>query len=487
MGSAKPGIAKRTANSILKRFGYDATKDTGRRRSPQTATYGEDGILPRYKRQKLNATTRDIQRNFTIAAWGIRKHLDYVSTFSFQSRTGDKAFDDRFEELMAWWSLKENCDVRKKHNLKQMIRLAEESRTVDGDMFMSRLASGHIQGLESRRICDPNATSSPKAKEGGSIVQGVVLDPVGAATDYILCKPYGISSSAMQFEKLLPAGDVYHNGYFDRYDQVRGISRLAGAIDTFQDLYEGLGYALAKAKVAQLFGLVTYRDASEPIGDITESEDNDDDGPRYKVDFGQGPFHLDLDDGDKAEFLGENSPSPAFQQYAQEMIAASLKALDIPYSFYNESFTNYSGNRSALLSYNQSAAIKRQDNISMLDWITLWKLQTWLARGLIQMPRGKTTRQAKWNWVPKGLPWIDPLKEVMANAKAIETGQRSRQQIAKEAGLDFFETADQLAEEKEYLESKNLTEDEGQAAGMSDGLVLQAILGQDEDKQKGKE
>ncbi len=52
---------------------------------------------------------------------------------------------------------------------------------------------------------------------------------------------------------------------------------------------------------------------------------------------------FDFDVGDKAEFLESQQPSDQFRAYTQLVSMMALKALDIPYSFYDESFTNYSG------------------------------------------------------------------------------------------------------------------------------------------------
>jgi hypothetical protein len=45
----------------------------------------------------------------TIAAWAIRKHLDFVSTFSFHARTDDDDLNMLLERKMAEWrSIKRN-------------------------------------------------------------------------------------------------------------------------------------------------------------------------------------------------------------------------------------------------------------------------------------------------------------------------------------------------------------------------------------------
>ena len=82
------------ARASRRRFGYDAVEDKDRRKPPSANTKSEDDLLTPGKRKKLTGATRDIHRNFAIAGWAIRKHLDYVSTFSFQSRTGIEELDN---------------------------------------------------------------------------------------------------------------------------------------------------------------------------------------------------------------------------------------------------------------------------------------------------------------------------------------------------------------------------------------------------------
>jgi capsid protein len=83
--------------------------------------------------------------------------------------------------------------------------------------------------------------------------------------------------------------------------------------------------------------------------------------------------------------------------------------------------------------------------------------------GELILPDGMFVRDLKWDWIPRGLPWIDPLKEVNANIAALQAGLTSRQRICKERGEDFYEIADERREEEEYLRESGLaTEMPGQ-------------------------
>jgi lambda family phage portal protein len=430
-------------------FGYDAAKPKGRRAPPIVSRRSEDRELLTGDRLKLISATRDLSRNFSIAAWAIRKHLDYVSTFSFQAKTGDGALDDQLEAFMAWWSLPANCDAAGRHSLSKITRLAEGHATVDGDLLINKLADGRLQGIEGDRIDSSMAPMLP-GMLADNVHNGVWCNVNGRPISYAVNRR---TSSGVVFDLWLPARFSYLHGYFNRFDQIRGVSPLTTAINSLRDVYENFDYALAKAKVSQLFAMAFYRDSADSLGDTATVEGGNESEPKYAVDFGGGPQKLELEPGDRAEFLESKQPSSEFQAFASMMIGVSLKALDIPFSFYDEAHTNYSGARQALLQYEQSASIKRAGVVQMLDNVTEWRLNMAVRDGDIVLPSGFRIADLNWDWVHRGVPWIDPLKEVNGDIAAIGAGLRSPQQIAKERGFDAYEVLDQIAEWQKYAAS----------------------------------
>jgi capsid protein len=433
--------------------GYDAVKEKNKRQAPTGLLRSEDAELLPNDRRKLLSGSRDLHRNFSLAAWMIRRHLDYVSSFSFQCRSGNPALDGQVERLMRWFSQPSNCDVTGRFSLAKIVRLAEMRRIVDGDVFLLKLGSGRLQAVEGDRVRTPG-TGMPEGFSGADFMHGVKTDDAGKPLAYCVCNRGRVSDASggtptFLFERLVDAANMYHFGYFDRFDQVRGVSPMAACLNTLRDTYEGFDYALAKMKVSQLFGLAFYREKSDPVGQPSTS---DEDGSGYEVDFGRGPVLLDLDPGDRAEFLESKSPATEFQQFSQTMVSVALKALDIPYSFYAENFTNYSGARQALLQYELSAKIKRADVQALLDHLTAWRIGLWIQDGVLDAD----IRDIRWNWIPNGIGWIDPLKEIDANIAAIGAGLDTRTRILREQGIDFFELADELEAETLYLVGKNL-------------------------------
>lgn len=451
--------------------GYDAIEPAGKRKAPPAVLRSEDAELVPEQRRRLVAGARDVHRNFAILGWMVRKHLDYIATHTLQVKTPNKALTKAIEDRVRVWSKAQNCDIARRHSLGRIIRLAELRRTVDGDVGLLRLSSKRLQAIEGDRIrTPPGGIPANLGIPAARVRHGVYCDDHGAAISYCVCKrtstsDYSPSAGSFEFERMVRAENLYQHAYFDRFDQTRGISPLAAALNTLRDTYEGFDYALAKAKVGQLFGLLIKRQGSEELGIHSEVESpTAADGskpPKYKVDLGRGPFKLELDRGDDASFASNDSPGPDFQAFCQVMISVALKALDIPYSFYAENFTNYSGARQALLQYEDACKEKRQDVRDLLDWITLWLITFDLEDGLYP---GADLSAISWEWIGKGLSWIDPLKEIQATNEALGACMTSRTRALKEHGIEFSDIAQELAAEQKLLAELGLPTLVGSAA-----------------------
>lgn len=433
--------------------GYDGIKGGKKRRAPIYRTRHEDRILKSSDRRSSTATLRDLHRNFAIVAWACRKHLDYVSQFDFQSRVGTNQ-DDQIETLMAQWQRPLNCDVTGRHNFAKIVRMMELRRVVDNDVGLLMLRNGSIQTIEGDRIDDPD---NVKLFEGQGLrwFNGVGVNQVGRPVLYGLHNR--METGGRTFARTLRAQNFILHGFFDRFDQYRGISPLNAAINSFQDVYEGVDLALAKMKVEQLFALVFTRDAEESLGQVSgEDEDGDGVNDSYSVDFGKGPVQLDLDPGDAAEFLKSDNPGSNTQEFLHAVLGIAIKALDLPFNMYDESHTNFFGSRAAWLLYDRSCTAKRGDLLEVLRRVTLWKYRQWIRDGRLTLAPGQTLEDLPFEWVPRGMPWWDPTKEIAGNLMAIEGGLDNPQRVCKSTGTDFYENIDRTAEAIAYAKEKGV-------------------------------
>jgi len=377
-----------------------------------------------------------------------------VATFSFQSRTGETALDERIEDLVRWWSRPHNCDVAGRHGLHRFMRLAEARRIVDGDVFVLKLGGanprdtnrGRLQAIEGDRVRNP--WGSIGGVNLSDFEHGVRTSNAGRALSYIICKR-GQYGSGFVLDRVVSARNVLAHGCYTRFDQTRGISPFVTALRTYRDIYEAIEYALAKAKVSQLFGYTIHSQSEIPTGVVTETADSE-----YEIDLGHGPWSLNMGPDDKVDLHESKMPATEFQDFMRQTTMAALKAVDIPYSFYDEAHTNYSGSRQALLQYEQSAAEKRCDVQELLDQLYGWRVGLWVRDGVLELPGKMLARDLKWEWIPAGLPWLDPLKEVKADGEAIDRRLSSRTRILRRQGLDFRDVVDELASEEAYIAEK---------------------------------
>lgn len=488
--AAKPGMGRLVlVNPAAQHtaFGYDVSTDKKRRRAPGTTLKSEDKQLGASPRRKAINQARNIRRNFAVARWAIAKHLDYTTSFTFQARNANQATSDdhrdrlealdrHIEELVRVWSRPQNFDLTGRHSLTRFTRIMESCRVTDGDMLIHKLSSGRVSAIEGDRIRTPLG-GLPDFLKKADLTHGVHLSTTGRPKGYVVCGR-GTHATGFVFEKYLLARHCLHHAYFEgRFDQWRGISPLLSAINDLVDTKEAKVYAVAKMKVSQLFGLVFTRDAAEPIGEpAADDGDEADDTSSYETDLGEtGQFTLDLEPGDKAEFLESKQPSTEFLTFWNAVIACALKALDIPYSFYDEAHTNYSGQRQAWIQYDLSANNKRKDVREILDRLIAWRLGLAIVDGTLDLaPYGLTLTDLRWEWIHRGVPWIQPLQEVKADVTALAAGLTSRTRILLRQGLDPREIAEELKREQSIFADTGIALDAD--AGPSATAGLQALI-----------
>lgn len=420
------------------------------RKPARSITSSEDHVAKKTTRKKLVSTTRDLRRRFSAVRWAINKHLDFVVNHNFRAKTGDKGFDTELEEFFKYVSHRKRYDAAQVHPRRRYMRLLEAARIVDGDVFSLKLRGGRVQAIESDRLIDPNGK-----KKGENWTQGVRKNRYGVWDQVSIGKRNG---TRVDFERKVNASKVIPFGYFDRFDQTRGISPISSSLQEYQDVYEGFDYALAREKVNQFFSFLITRDAEEGFG---YSEDDDSivntDREPYEVDFG-GPVVLDLDPGDDAKFLHAQGTSTESQELWNTVLAIALKAIDIPYSFFKEDYTNFFGSRAALMLYLKSCKWKRDDVVEYEDEWFRWRLLEGELNGEISIPSWFDVENVcnPWQFIPDGIPWWKPSEEVKANIDAVNNYQRSRTEIRQEQwGDDWFDMMERRKEEDEWLEENN--------------------------------
>lgn len=450
--------------------GYDAVNPRGKRRSIAPRVVSEDRILQRRRRQKLLATSHDIQRNFAIASWMVRKHLDYVATFDFHVNSDDRTLNNEIELMMAEACEAERLDIGGRFDADQLFRLMELRAVCDGDTGLALLASGQAQGIESDLI---RTRDTDQRRTGGrdrtKWVDGVRINKRGGRPLAYAVHSRGHGGAGYRFQAYVSAANMVHHGFFSRFagDQTRGVSPLAAALNPLRDVYESFDFALAKLKVSQLFALSIYR-TGDQTPTVDHYLDSDGDGvddsagtteaaPQQEIDFGSGPILMDMEPDERAEVLESKTPSSEMQAFSRVIIDVAIKSLDIPYSFYDESHTNFFGSRAAWLHYDRSCTDKRKRQVQSRKKFARWKLRQLVLNGTLRLPRSIDLVSLPYEYVPRGMPWWDPAKEISGDLAAVGGALDNPERITRARGKgDVYDNIDATARVMDYARQKNV-------------------------------
>lgn len=437
-------------------YGYDAVDDPKKRRQASPSIRSEDIELNAAKRKQLVAQANDAMRNFAIARWGVNKHLDFVSRFTFSCQTRTQ-FDYDLQELMEEYSNeKELCDIAGRHTLDRQVRMTEARAVVGGDHALLMLKSGHLQQVETDCIRDAAGVVND------NMVHGVRVDNQGKALAYNIWRR--MRAGGYEFQKEVSAADVLFHAYYptESSSQVRGIGLITAGLNDFVDAYEWQDLTKATAKLRTAFAMIVSSNALDGVGEHTAVADEDGEPTdKYEVDLGKGPFKLELDPGEDVKFLSDQSPSANTFDFFKSTIGFALKSLDIPLSFYDEALTNFFGQRAALILYLESCKTKRKNLVSnILRPLTIWKMRQWVAQGRLRVPANGNLDKVKFAWHPAGVPYWNPSQEINADIQAIQAGLGNWEDIYLErTGRNWFADMLRRKEQTDFLEKNGIVLD----------------------------
>lgn len=446
---------------------YDALENRGKRKRPPPRVIREDSHFVGKKRTQLIANANDVAKNFSIACWAIRRHLDYVTQFDFQAQTPDREFNKQLERVIQEASKRKNFDRGGRLTLKKAFRLLEARRVLDNDIGLMRLRDRSVQIIEADLIKNP---PTPAERAGTENVEGVRKDYAGWPLGYHIWgrDAGGITTS---YRREVPASNFALYGFFDRSasDQVRGVSPFVTAINPLRDTYDTVDLATAKMKLGEIMGIAVFqKQTNGTIGNSMPGNGSDDescedgesdDEENKELDVSGGVKVWQFDENEDAKILESNTPSTEVQAFLQTLIAIALKALDIPYSFFDESFTNYSGSRGSWLHYERACTDKRDDQIEVRETWTDWTLQSLVADGLLELPRGWTVGELEYGWIPRGMPWWKPSEEVVGDLKAIGGALDNPERICRERDRgDVYDNIDATIRVMKYAHEQGIKE-----------------------------
>src|SRR5690606_27733504 len=154
----------------------------------------------------------------------------------------DDGLKRTLDELIERRTARGSFDIAGRFNLPAFVRIMEGGRTLEGDFGVQQLRTGHVQGIEADCIRDPRDAGI----DAENWHNGVRVDPRGGRhLEYAI--HHRNRHGGFEFDKRIPARNFWLHGYFDRVNQVRGVTPLSTALNALGYIYDLREFVHAKA------------------------------------------------------------------------------------------------------------------------------------------------------------------------------------------------------------------------------------------------
>lgn len=443
--------------------GYDAASH-GRLNANWNAFNDSAELTDRYSRDVIRARARDLERNSDIFQSLITAFTRNIvgKGFKLQAKCGDEKLNDRLEELWRQWCRAPNCDVSGVQSFQQMIRMAVIRKKVDGGiLFVKRYTAGglipfKLQILEVDELDD--VIVAPKFK-GNKVVGGIEYDRSQRAVGYYF-RQYDVEGWQLSRPVWVAAKDVIFYWTKKRPSQRREMSDMAQSLMRVRDANEYITAVSVKERIASCLGLIIKR--LNPQGRAPGRQPGQAGGRHIEyADKRITPgMIMELNAGDDVSVVnpaGTGSDATQFLKLQWELIGAG-QGLSYETTSRDMSNATYSSARQAAIEDEDTFAAEIEQLCEVMSEIYETFVISCELAGLLGVSdfwQHKSKYLAHY-WVKSPKKWIDPLKESSANKIALQTGQKTFQDIAAEQGKDWREAMREMAEIVKYGEELGL-------------------------------
>jgi hypothetical protein len=456
---------------------YGTVTPNKRRKLPTNKITSESIQMPRKDRTQAQSNAQQQVRDLSMLAWMVRRHLDYVSGFRLQFKTGEEELDKAIGEYFSWHAAPRHFDVAASKGREEMFRLFEQEKTTGGDAGMLKINKMlSLQAVESDLIAFPKDGKEKANGRGSNKVPKNVADSVhkndgctyssqypGRVEQWCICSR-GSNGTGLHYAQLVPRESMIFGRYLSRFgSQTRGVSPLTACLNSCSDMYQGIDLQLAKARIHALFGIAIFRDYSggdfeDEAGAGAGEEDDTANTDGTSSTTGAPEFvpnqmtMMDMDVNGRADMLESTTPSNEFREFIETVARIVLLALDIPYSAWNSGESSFSAIMADQNQYEVSCKFKRRQNEwsrrDYSDWAIeeLYDKNEMVPEEFRNIPAlaeaaGMTMRQvqAKLEWIPSGFPWLQKMQEISGDILAISAGLDNPYAAARRRGGDYDE------------------------------------------------
>lgn len=425
-------------------------------------------ITDRHSRDVVRARARDLERNSDIAQAIIHAYKRNVvgKGYTLRVRTENDELNKKIEQAWKQWCKARNCDVTGEQSFNEMLRMAVERKKVDGGLlFLYRYTPGGVvpYKLQALEVDELDSTQTAPRTPGNRVVGGIEYNQYRRAVGYWI-RQYDLEGWKILDPVYIEAKDVYFYKTKHRPSQLREMSDMTPTITRIRDTNEFITAVSVKERIAACLSVFIKK--TLPTGTIGRGFRQADGQVDYAgKKLGPGMI-MEMNAGDDAQIVDPKSAATdatAFLKTQQGLIGAgqglSYEAVsrDMNGATYssarqnaNEDENTYAEDIELLTEFMSEV----YENFIISGYLT----------GLFNMPGfwDKKADYMQHSWVKIPKKWIEPSKESAADKIALQSGQKTFQDVCAERGKDWKDAINETAEVLEY----------GRKAGIEMGGVI---------------
>ncbi len=441
---------------------YDAG-NTDRLNNGWVPVNGTAEQVDKAQRDIIRARARDLERNSDIAeaiigplernvvGTGIRVQAKVLKPDGAE----DDELNQQIEDIWNEWCRPRNCDITGQQSFYEMQAMAIRRLIVDGGIIFVKTYTntGPVPfSLQAREVddLDTSAYVSPGLNRN-RVIGGIEMDQYNKPVAYWL-KEYSPDGFWTGKSERIEAQRVIFLWRKTRPTQIREMAPLAKTLPRIRDVNEFVEAVSVKERIlACLSVFITKQNPTGTVGrGISGGKTDNQSGYKQRT-ISPGMIQ-ELQPGESVTAVTPSGQATSAKDFisTQQRLAGSGQGLSYEAVSRDMSQVNYSSARQGLLEDQRTYMMWQQFLIEHFcrEVYTEFLISAVLS-GQLDIPDFWQNRKKylKHVWIAPGWSWIDPLKEVSANAKAIETSQDTLSRICAERGEDWREVLKQRAAE----------------------------------------
>jgi lambda family phage portal protein len=361
----------------------------------------------------------------------------------------------------AWlnWCKARNCDVKGRRTFRQIQKTLVNGLCTDGE-FMVRLVYGRDAGPWgfALQVLDPvlcPVDFDEEKRPGGRFIRaGIEYSKMGRPVAYYFTTlepsqaDYHYSGRAFI---RVPADEIIHWFEEDFVGQKRGLPWMATALLRMRQLGEFERSALNNAREgANKVGVIEW---DEGYGPAIEDGEEGETFEEIEFESESGIYHQ-MPGGARMKKVESQYPNGELAVFSKHMLRGAASALGVAYNDLANDLegVNLSSIRHGVLSERDQWQELQE---SLIEAFALPVYEQWLAHALLSnritldngspLPAAKRSKFMAVRFQPRRWQWIDPAKDVKADAEAVDNLFKSRGQVIRERGRDPREVYGEIA------------------------------------------